>query len=64
MLLVDDLAGVGLSVGPADAAVAGGGGTDAEYLADFVLFIKLLFGILRVQPRMEKDMICEMRYVK
>ena len=39
VLLVDDLAGVGLAVDPVDAAVAGGSGTDAQDLADFVLFV-------------------------
>mmetsp|Transcript_16186 Transcript_16186/g.46500 ORF Transcript_16186/g.46500 Transcript_16186/m.46500 type:complete len:235 (-) Transcript_16186:265-969(-) len=45
MLLVDDLTRIGLSIGPANAAVTGGGGTDAEDFADFILFIQLLLGV-------------------
>ena len=46
VLLVDDLAGVGLAVDPVDAAVAGGRRTDTQDFTDFVLFVQLLLGVL------------------
>ena len=44
--LVDDFAGAGGAGGDFDAAVAGGGGADAEDFAEFVLLVEFGFGIL------------------
>mmetsp|Transcript_42046 Transcript_42046/g.75808 ORF Transcript_42046/g.75808 Transcript_42046/m.75808 type:complete len:204 (+) Transcript_42046:819-1430(+) len=46
--LVDDFAGAGGAGGDFDAAVAGGGGADAEDFAEFVLLVEFGFGILSI----------------